>query len=681
MTTKETNLPLGTQLDKYRITEILGQGGFGITYLATDTLLKHQVAIKEYFPTEMGVRDHDRVSIHAITNRAKDFQYGLEKFLEEGRTLVQFKHPNIVRVSNFLKLNGTAYLIMDYEKGEDLSDYLIRTGFKGGMPETELKSYLVPILKGLQAVHEKGLLHRDVKPGNIYLRKGGEPMLIDFGAARYALGEHSKSMSAIISIGYAPPEQYSSKSKQSPASDLYAWGATAYELITGKPPVESTERSYAIFEDEPDPLKPLSQTHKGKYSSTLLSVIDQCLNIPQKKRPQSAAEVLAMLTGEKQSTGTVKVNPKDRFKNNRQQNQQENRKQSAFNRHHSKGAKPTKESPSSSVIIKYATLLILLATFGVSGYYYYQEHKALSEQQRQAMLIAEKEEKKTWEEALLVNSISIYQAYLDQYPNGKYSDNAEGKIKLLNEKKALVIEIQKLLSELDYSIDLSGVSDTQTENNIREFEKSLGITPKGIASTFVLEKLQVAKRKREEEKLKAKQEEEKIKQLILAIQKELIRLKYKDQHLNGLWDQITKQRILYYQKLKDLEQTGVPSQTLLTTLSNESAWPKEFVCKMVPVYETRSKKADSYFVEASHRSSCPQRGACDPDLLCNHAEEYAEKKLKKECDRGEKLVRDFYDCSSSNSSSARVEAEGYCQEKDPGTERVRVGEKEECTKI
>ncbi len=300
-------LTIGTQIAEYKIIDYLGEGGFGITYLAEDQSLIKKVVIKEYFPAEMTIRSSDSVSVTAKSQTEDNYQFGLDKFLEEGRVLAQFNHPNIVKVGRYITENNTAYLIMDFEEGEDLNDYLKRTGFKGNMTETELKGYLVPILNGLQAVHEKGLLHRDVKPGNIYLRKNAEPMLIDFGAARYALGEHSKSMSSIISMGYAPPEQYSSKAKQSPASDLYAWGATAYQLITGKPPVESPDRSNAIFEEEPDPLKALSNTHVGKYSKELLATIDQCLNLAQKNRPQSAKAVLAMLSGKKLTTGTIKV--------------------------------------------------------------------------------------------------------------------------------------------------------------------------------------------------------------------------------------------------------------------------------------------------------------------------------------------------------------------------------------
>ncbi|MEZ5471359.1 MAG: SUMF1/EgtB/PvdO family nonheme iron enzyme [Marinicella sp.] len=523
MTTKteEHILAVGTEIKEFVIFEILGEGGFGITYLAEDTQLDRKVAIKEYFPTDLSVRARDSKTINPKSSTEENYQFGLIKFLEEAKTLAQFKHPNIVGVNRFIEANNTAYLIMDFEEGEDLSDYLKRTGFKGNMPETELKGYLIPILQGLQAVHEKGLLHRDVKPGNIYLRKGGEPMLIDFGAARYALGEHSKSMSAIISMGYAPPEQYSSKAKQSPASDLYAWGATAYELITGKPPIESPDRSNAIFEDEPDPLKPLSQTHKGKYSSTLLSVIDQCLNIPQKKRPQSAAEVLAMLTGEKQSTGTVKVDAKDRFKSNTvvlaqerhprprsgtgtssRNNRHSDRAQRVEESHHT-GSQPKRKSNT----IKYAAILLLLTGIGAGSYYgydYYQEQQKIAEAQRiaaeqekqrqqQAKLKAERDEQQAWDTAQSTNTIQSYQAYLDQYPKGKNSNEANKQLTQLKaELGNLTAQVQKLLIKLDYQVTTNGTLDARTEAAIKDFEAKHNILVTGKADQVLLNNLQQA---------------------------------------------------------------------------------------------------------------------------------------------------------------------------------------------
>lgn len=290
----EQHLPIGSVVDRYRVEKVLGIGGFGVTYLAFDSQLNCSVALKEFMPDDCAVRSPSNSHILAKTNRQDDYQYGLDRFLDEARTLAKFKHPNIVRVTNFLEANNTAYLVMDYEQGEALDDYLKRINFTGELPEAEILSIFKPILAGLGQVHQQGLLHRDIKPGNIYLRQDGEPMLIDFGAARYALGSQSRSISAIISMGYAPPEQYSSKGKQGPYSDLYALGATLYQLMAGQAPDESTHRREAMLEEEADPMLPVNQL-TGSYSQNLRAAVAWCLQLSGKQRPQSAAQLLNAL--------------------------------------------------------------------------------------------------------------------------------------------------------------------------------------------------------------------------------------------------------------------------------------------------------------------------------------------------------------------------------------------------
>lgn len=318
MESLDQHLPVGSRVDRYRIEKILGIGGFGVTYLATDTQLDFPVAIKEFMPDDCAIRSQSNSQILAKTNRQEDYQYGLDRFLDEAKTLAKFQHPNIVRVTNFVEANNTAYMVMEYYQGEALDDYLKRINFKGQMPELEILAIAKPILAGLEQVHAQGLLHRDIKPGNIYLRQNSEAMLIDFGAARYALGSQSKSISAIISLGYAPPEQYSSRGKQGPFSDLYALGSTLYQLIAGKAPVESTLRREAIQEEEPDPLVPAQQLGQGKYSAELLAAIDWCLQLTTKHRPQSAAEVLKALAegmpaSDTTASGTRRVKEGEHF--------------------------------------------------------------------------------------------------------------------------------------------------------------------------------------------------------------------------------------------------------------------------------------------------------------------------------------------------------------------------------
>ncbi|MCK5003432.1 MAG: serine/threonine protein kinase, partial [Gammaproteobacteria bacterium] len=290
METFENSLPTGTLLDnRYKIESVLGEGGFGITYKAHDNQLDYTVVIKEFLPQECAARSGDSVTVQARTNRTDDYQYGLERFLDEARHLAKFQHPNIVRVSNFINTNGTVYFVMDYAEGEDLGDWLKKHEI---LNEDIILKIVTPILEGLAEVHKAGLLHRDIKPGNIFMRKQGGPMLIDFGAARQALGEHSKSISAIISQGYAPPEQYTTRGKQGPFTDLYAIGATLYKLITGKVPLESADRAHDVHEGEPDPMAPALEAGQGKVGDWLLQLTDQMLRISAKDRPQNAEAVL-----------------------------------------------------------------------------------------------------------------------------------------------------------------------------------------------------------------------------------------------------------------------------------------------------------------------------------------------------------------------------------------------------
>jgi serine/threonine protein kinase len=292
METPHHSLPEGTLIgDRFEVRSVLGIGGFGITYKGWDRHLACEVAIKEYLPLEFAARGQGDVSVRAHSTRSDDYRYGLQRFLDEARTLARFKHPNVVRVANFLESNGTAYLVMDYEEGESLGQYLKGTGTP--LTEQQVRGIAEPILRGLAVVHAQGFLHRDVKPGNIYLRREGEPLLIDFGAARQALGEHSRSVTGIVSAGYAPPEQYSTDAKkQGPWTDLYGLGATLYRCISGAEPVDSLARREAQAEGEPDPLRPAVEVGRGRYAEELLTLVDVFLALSPKQRPKSTNEVL-----------------------------------------------------------------------------------------------------------------------------------------------------------------------------------------------------------------------------------------------------------------------------------------------------------------------------------------------------------------------------------------------------
>ena len=236
-------LPHGTMLaNTYRIGRVLGRpGGFGVTYLAWDMHLQQRVAVKEYLPRDKVSRDAAtlQVAVHVPEYEAQ-FNFGLDQFLAEARMIAKFDHPNIVRVRNFFRAHGTAYLVMDYYEGRSLGDYLAQ--LESTVNAEAAASLLMPVLDGLQFVHDRGVLHRDVKPHNIYMTSAGRMILLDFGAARQAAGDHVESISVVLSEGYAPLEQYQKNSPQGPWTDIYGVGATLYRMLKGAPPPVALDR-------------------------------------------------------------------------------------------------------------------------------------------------------------------------------------------------------------------------------------------------------------------------------------------------------------------------------------------------------------------------------------------------------------------------------------------------------
>ena len=234
-------LPPGTVLNgRYILGKVLGQGGFGITYIAQDHKTGSLVAVKEYFPDTMAART-DGHSVSAYTGqREENFLYGKECFLNEAKTLAEFiGNPNIVRVHSYFEENNTAYFVMDYVQGTSFQDYLKQHG-RLSWPET--KRILEPVIGALASVHSKGVIHRDVTPDNIYITNDGTVKLLDFGAARYSLGDKSRSLDVVLKHGYAPREQYSRHGRQGPYTDVYALGATFYYALTGRLPPDSIDR-------------------------------------------------------------------------------------------------------------------------------------------------------------------------------------------------------------------------------------------------------------------------------------------------------------------------------------------------------------------------------------------------------------------------------------------------------
>ena len=284
-------LPKGYMLHEYQLDRVLGSGGFGLTYLGWDTGLDKPVAIKEYLPNDLAVRETDHSVMPKSHGDEDNFQWGLERFLDEARTLARFKHPNIIAVYRYFDANNTAYIVMEFAEGETLDEVLKR----GVLEEPRLLSVLMPLLDGLEEVHRGDFLHRDIKPGNIVIRPDGSPVLLDFGSARQAVGSRSRSITSVVTPGYAPIEQYSSRGNQGPWTDIYALGAVVYKAVSGETPPDVTERV------RHDPMRPASEVCRGEYSEPLLNSIDWALSVEEETRPQDVVSWRQLMTGEAQA--------------------------------------------------------------------------------------------------------------------------------------------------------------------------------------------------------------------------------------------------------------------------------------------------------------------------------------------------------------------------------------------
>lgn len=285
---EEGILAHGVEIGRYMIARKLARGGFGITYLARDTRLDRDVAIKEYLPDYFAVRGEGGIVLPRSTRVAADFLWGRDRFLDEAKTLARLGGtPGVVEVHDFLEANGTAYMIMSLVRGETLEARL-----KGGkaLGRDEIGRLIEPLLEGLSHVHATGFLHRDIKPSNILVDRTGRPTLIDFGASRLALQGRTQTMTAIYTPGYAPLEQMSA-TRQGPWTDIYALAATLYHCIAGAPPQSAVDR---VSDDE---LVPATKLGEGRYAPGLLSAIDAGLRLKAAERPQSIDEWRGLLAG------------------------------------------------------------------------------------------------------------------------------------------------------------------------------------------------------------------------------------------------------------------------------------------------------------------------------------------------------------------------------------------------
>ena len=286
-------LPSGYKLNEYRLERVLGSGGFGITYYARDEHLNKPVAIKEYLPSDFAVRT-DGTSVRPKSDGdAGDYQWGLTRFLDEARALARFDHPHLNQVHRFFEAHGTAYLVLDYIDGETLAQMLSR---EGKLSEAPLLRLLNELLSGLEEVHQAGYVHRDVKPGNIMFRADGGAVLLDFGAARQAIGAKSKSVTSILTPGYAPIEQYDQKADDVGAwSDIYALGMVAYRCVSGVGEsglIDAVTRSRLERKGELEKdITPAVSVGKGRYADALLAGIDWAIKVDETARPQSVAQM------------------------------------------------------------------------------------------------------------------------------------------------------------------------------------------------------------------------------------------------------------------------------------------------------------------------------------------------------------------------------------------------------
>jgi outer membrane biosynthesis protein TonB len=288
-------LPPHYRLHWYVLERVLGQGGFGITYLARDTNLDQSVAIKEYLPVDVATRRPDSTVRPRTDDQSERYRWGLDRFIREARTLARFDDSNIVRVHSVFEFNNTAYMVMRFEEGETLAAILER---RRTLSEADLVRFLLPVLDGLELVHGAGFIHRDIKPDNILIRSNGTPVLLDFGSARNALG-HARTVTILVAPGYAPFEQYhSSGENQGPWTDIYGLGATCYRAIAGIAPMDAIARSKGILGSTREILVPASAIGSGRYSARLLKAIDHALAFAEKDRPQTIAEWRKEIAGD-----------------------------------------------------------------------------------------------------------------------------------------------------------------------------------------------------------------------------------------------------------------------------------------------------------------------------------------------------------------------------------------------
>jgi hypothetical protein len=289
-------LPDGYQLQNYRIRKVLSCGGFSIVYLAHDEN-EAPVAIKEYLPASLALRNQGDVLPAIAEENLATFRYGMKCFFEEGKSLAGLSHGNVVRVLNFFRANETAYMVMRYERGRTLQEHIQH--HRGSIKEDFIRRVITLLLNGLREVHTNKLLHLDIKPANIYIRNDGSPVLIDFGAARQTLSERAARLNPMYTPGFASPEQYRQRELLGPWSDIYSVGATMYSCLAAAAPQSADQRI------DKDRYVPARKLWSGKHSDQLLQTIDWCLRLDHMRRPQSVFALQKVLLRERDPTASL----------------------------------------------------------------------------------------------------------------------------------------------------------------------------------------------------------------------------------------------------------------------------------------------------------------------------------------------------------------------------------------
>ena len=284
-------LPPGTRFGEFEILRVLGVGGFGIVYLTQDHSLERQVALKEYMPAALASRGVGPMITVRSASFAETYAIGLRSFVNEARLLARFDHPSLVKVYRFWEDNATAYMVMPYLQGITLRD--ARKAMTHAPDEAWILGVIHPMLDALELLHREGVYHRDIAPDNILLPPVGQPILLDFGAARHVISDRTQSLTAILKPSYAPIEQYAemTQMRQGPWTDIYALGAVMHFLLFGVPPAPATARA---MQDDPEPIE---QRLVPGVSQRLLDAVGWTLRVRPLERPQNVAELRAALKG------------------------------------------------------------------------------------------------------------------------------------------------------------------------------------------------------------------------------------------------------------------------------------------------------------------------------------------------------------------------------------------------